>query len=126
MDANPHDEGAAAGFTADAPSMEEMRQTLLGVRDHFQAKVDRLGNLKLALEDTFFGGHEGETGAFQRAYQSFGREWVKQFDAMLTLDQRFVDLINEHGEAVKQAIELYAESDEVARSQLRDILDKMK
>ncbi|MFB9684587.1 hypothetical protein [Amycolatopsis plumensis] len=125
MDPGPHDEGTAAGFRADLISMEQMRQKLVEVRDHFQAKVDRLGGLESSLQATFFGGHAGETGAFQASYQAFGREWVKDFHRMLALDQLFVGLIDEHGEAVKQAIKLYADSDESARSQLHDILGKM-
>jgi hypothetical protein len=126
MDSGSHDEGAAAGFTADLISMEQMRQRLVEVRDYFQAEVDRRGGLAGTLHDTFFGGHAGETGALQQSYQSFGREWVKDLNRMLALDQRFVDLINEHGEAVKQAIKLYADYDDAARSQLQDILSKMK
>jgi hypothetical protein len=126
MGSGSHDGSAAAGFRADTTSMEQMRQKLVEVRDYFQGRVDRLKGLEGSLESPFFGGHEGETGAFQRSYQSFGREWVKQFTRMLVLDQRFVDLITEHGEAVKQATKLYADSDDSARSQLQAILDKMK
>lgn len=126
MDSGSHAESSTAGFQADTLSMEQMRQKLVEVHDYFQGKVDRLKGLESSLGSTFFGGHEGETGAFQRSYQSFGREWVRQFNRMLVLDQRFVDLINEHAEAVKQAIKLYDESDAAARSQLQAILDIMK
>lgn len=126
MDAQSQDEGAAAGFKADPISMEQMRQTLVEVSGYFQAKVDRLGSLGTNLQPTFFGGYEGETGKFQQAYQSFGREWSKQFGRMLALDQSFVNLINEHAEAVKQAIKMYGDADEAARVRLESILDNMK
>lgn len=126
MDSSAQDNGAAAGFQANTISMEQMRQKLIEVHDHFQGKVDRLKGLETGLHGAFFGGHEGETGAFQRNYQVFGREWVKQFNRMLVLDQQFVNLINEHSEAVKQAIKLYADSDEAARSRLQAILGELK
>jgi hypothetical protein len=126
MDSQAQDEGARLGFTADTLTMEEMRQKLLEVSGYFQAKVDRLRGLEPSLKDTFFGGNEGETGKFQQAYQSFGREWGKQFGRMIALDQSFVNLINEHAEAVKQAIKLYDDADNAARVRLESILDKMK
>lgn len=119
------DEYTGGGFTADVVSMEEARQKLLEVKAYFQAKTDRLAALPGALDDAFFRGNAGETGQFQRSYQAFGREWCDQFSRMLVLERRFVDLINEHGEALKQAIKMYSEADDAARTKLESILGTM-
>lgn len=122
MDSNLHNQGAAAGFQVDPISLEEMRQKLIEVRDYFQGKTDTLAGLEASLDDPFFGGYEGETGAFQRSYQAFGHEWIRQFKRMLVLEQRFVNLINEQGEAVKKAGVMYAQADDAARLTLQSIL----
>ncbi|WP_414942344.1 hypothetical protein [Amycolatopsis sp. cmx-11-51] len=125
MDPDTSDEHTRGGFTADVVSMEEARQKLLEVKAYFQAKTDRLAALPGALDDAFFRGHAGETGQYQRSYQAFGREWDNQFSRMLVLEQRFVDLINEHGAALKQAIAMYSEADDAARTTLESILGRM-
>ncbi|MFJ1766772.1 hypothetical protein ACIOD2_41035 [Amycolatopsis sp. NPDC088138] len=126
MDTHAQKESAAAGFKADTYTMEQMRQKLVEVSAYFQAEVDRMSGFGTSLGTTFYGGHQGETGQFQQAYQSFGHEWNTQFGRMLALDQTFVNLINEHAEAVRQAIRLYDDADNAARERLEAILDKMK
>lgn len=111
------------GFKADPITMEEMRKKLIEVRDYFQQQVRTKQDLKTGLDRSFYDGHAGETGAFQRRYQEFGHTWTGYFEKMLILDQRFVDLINEHGEMVRQAAALYAQADETARLTLQRILD---
>lgn len=123
MDSNSPPKGVAAGFHVSTASLDAVQQKLAEVRDHFQGKVDTLKSLESQLGDAFFGGNEGETGAFQRSYQAFGHEWVRQINRILTLDQRFVNLINEHSEAVRNAATMYAKADEDARLKMQSILD---
>jgi hypothetical protein len=125
MNSDVPGEGVLSGFRVDTVSLEEMRQKLVEVRDYFQCKVDTLGGLELALGSTFRGGHEGETGAFKAAYERFGATWLGQFEKMLALDQAFVNLINEQGEAVKSAITMYDETEKSARATLEAILRDM-
>ncbi|UJW29166.1 hypothetical protein L3Q67_28505 [Saccharothrix sp. AJ9571] len=55
----------------------------------------------------------------------FGTEWLRQLQRVLVLEQRFVNLIGAHAEAVKNASAMYAHADVNARKALQSILEEM-
>lgn len=118
-------EDGAGGFNVNTASLDEAHQKLIAVTEHFQGKADTLAYMETGLQDPFFRGHEGETGAFKRNYEVFGHEWIKQLKRLIALEQRFVNLIAAHGQAIKNAAAVYEETDDAVRSSLQKILDDL-
>lgn len=114
------------GYHVHIDSMAELRAKLAEIKNHFQGQVNNLNPLEGQLQDTFFGGGKGETGAFQRAYQAFGTEWLRTLGLMISVDQEFVDLIDQTGEAVHKAMGSYRDAEDFATAKLDQILREIE